>query len=101
MLCDVAVHAALLGWGAYLRARASLLDVWRERAVRAEREQQKRVDEARLAERTTSGMSAKVGRSGATTGFPMATYSYTLTGLVARVIASTRQGMMATSVWAR
>lgn len=52
MLCDVAVHAALLGWGAYLRARASLLDVWRERAVRAEREQERRVDEARLAERT-------------------------------------------------
>ncbi|OJV59329.1 MAG: hypothetical protein BGO38_17640 [Cellulomonas sp. 73-145] len=52
MVCDVAVHAALLGWGAYLRARASLLDVWRERAVRAEREQERRVDEARLAERT-------------------------------------------------
>jgi signal transduction histidine kinase len=52
LLCDVAVHAALLGWGAYLRTRAELVAAWRERAERAEREQCRRVDEARLAERT-------------------------------------------------
>ncbi|MBO9554502.1 histidine kinase [Cellulomonas sp.] len=52
LLCDVAVHAALLGWGAYARTRAELVAAWRERAVRAEREQARRVDEARMAERT-------------------------------------------------
>ncbi|GIG23502.1 hypothetical protein Cch01nite_42260 [Cellulomonas chitinilytica] len=52
LLCDVAVHAALLGWGAYARTRAELVAAWRERAVRAEQEQARRVDEARLAERT-------------------------------------------------
>ncbi|MGY4644018.1 sensor histidine kinase [Cellulomonas sp. URHB0016] len=52
LLCDVSVNAALLGWGAYARTRAELVAAWRERAVRAEREQGRRVEEARLAERT-------------------------------------------------
>jgi len=51
LLCDLAVHAALLGWGAYGRARADLLQSLRERARRAEAEQERRVVEARLAER--------------------------------------------------
>ncbi|ROS23818.1 sensor histidine kinase [Cellulomonas sp. PhB150] len=52
LVCDVAVHAALLGWGAYGRARATAVQLWRERAQRAEREQASRVEEARVAERT-------------------------------------------------
>ncbi|MDM7829969.1 sensor histidine kinase [Cellulomonas edaphi] len=52
LLCDVAVHAALLGWGAYGRSRALTVQLWRERARTAEREQAARVDEARVAERT-------------------------------------------------
>ena len=32
LLCDVAVHAALLGWGAYGRTRDALVAQWRERA---------------------------------------------------------------------
>ncbi|MCB7136121.1 sensor histidine kinase [Cellulosimicrobium marinum] len=51
LLCDLAVHAALLGWGAYGQARAELLRSLRERARRAEVEQERRVAEARLAER--------------------------------------------------
>ncbi|WP_284710117.1 sensor histidine kinase [Cellulomonas wangsupingiae] len=52
LLCDLAVHAALLGWGAYGRARAALVRSLRERAWRAEAEQERRVEEARLVERT-------------------------------------------------
>ncbi|WP_433004673.1 sensor histidine kinase [Kribbella sp. CA-294648] len=49
---DVAVHAALLGWGQWTQARRALLDSLRERAVRAEKEQGRRVAEARTLERT-------------------------------------------------
>lgn len=52
LLCDVAVHAALLGWGAYGRTRDALVDEWRARAQRAERDQAHKVEEARSAERT-------------------------------------------------
>ena len=52
LLCDLAVHAALLGWGAYGQARAALVRSLRERAWRAEAEQERRVEEARLTERT-------------------------------------------------
>ncbi len=52
LLCDVAVHAALLGWGAYGRTRDALVQEWRARARAAERDQARRVDEARAAERT-------------------------------------------------
>ncbi|WP_407320267.1 sensor histidine kinase [Isoptericola halotolerans] len=52
LLCDVAVHAALLGWGAYWQERALVLWSLRDRARRAEAEQEQRVAEARTAERT-------------------------------------------------
>ncbi|MFC7878272.1 sensor histidine kinase [Isoptericola sp. NPDC057391] len=52
LVCDVAVHAALFGWGAYGRERALVLWSLRDRARRAEAEQERRVAEARLAERT-------------------------------------------------
>ncbi len=52
LLCDLAVHAALLGWGLYWQARAQLMWSLRDRARRAEREQERRVAEARVAERT-------------------------------------------------
>jgi signal transduction histidine kinase len=52
LLSDVAVHAALLGWGAYGRTRDALVDEWRARARRAERDQDRKVAEARGAERT-------------------------------------------------
>ncbi|MDF2807857.1 MAG: hypothetical protein K0S43_2803 [Cellulosimicrobium sp.] len=52
LLCDLAVHAALLGWGLYWQARAQLMWSLRDRARRAEREQDRRVAEARVAERT-------------------------------------------------
>ena len=52
LLCDAAVHAALVGWGAFAQARAQVLSGLRERARRAEREQDRRVQEARAAERT-------------------------------------------------
>lgn len=52
LLCDLAVHAALLGWGMYWQARAQLMWSLRDRARRAEREQDRRVAEARVAERT-------------------------------------------------
>jgi signal transduction histidine kinase len=48
----VAVHAALLGWGTWARARAALIASLAERARRAEAEQERRVAEARLLERT-------------------------------------------------
>lgn len=49
---DVAVHAALLGWGQWMQARQDLLNSLRERALRAENEQGRRVAEARTLERT-------------------------------------------------
>ena len=49
---DFAVHAALLGWGQSMQARQQLLDTLRERALRAEAEQGRRVAEARTLERT-------------------------------------------------
>jgi signal transduction histidine kinase len=49
---DVAVHAALLGWGQWIQARRQLLNSLRERARRAEAEQGRRVAEARSLERT-------------------------------------------------
>ncbi|MFD6178163.1 MULTISPECIES: sensor histidine kinase [unclassified Isoptericola] len=52
LLCDVAVHAALFGWGAYGRERALVLWSLRDRARRAEAAQEQRVAEARTAERT-------------------------------------------------
>ncbi|WP_034649365.1 sensor histidine kinase [Cellulomonas sp. HZM] len=52
LLCDVAVHAALVGWGAYSRSRATAVALWRDRAQQAQAEQRARVEEARLAERT-------------------------------------------------
>ncbi len=51
-ILDVAVHAALLGWGQWNQARRQLLDSLRERAQRAETEQGRRVAEARALERT-------------------------------------------------
>lgn len=47
----VVAYATLIGWGAYLRARRTLLDSFRERAERAEAEQARKVVEARRAER--------------------------------------------------
>ncbi|MFC4019317.1 sensor histidine kinase [Micromonospora sp. GCM10011542] len=46
-----AAYAALLGWGTWARARHALLAALRDRAQRAEREQERRVVEARAAER--------------------------------------------------
>ncbi|MFJ2298812.1 sensor histidine kinase [Oerskovia paurometabola] len=51
LLCDAAVHAALVGWGAFAQARAQVVADLRERALRAEREQELRAREARAAER--------------------------------------------------
>lgn len=51
VVLDVAVHAALLAWGAQARTQAQLVAGLRDRAVRAETEQARRVDEARGAER--------------------------------------------------
>lgn len=51
LLCDVAVHAALLGWGAFWQARAQVLRDLRERARRAETDRGKALTEARAAER--------------------------------------------------
>ncbi|KQR17621.1 sensor histidine kinase [Cellulomonas sp. Leaf334] len=51
LLCDVAVHAALLGWGAYGRTRDALVEQWRARARAAEQDQVRKVEEARSAER--------------------------------------------------
>lgn len=51
LLCDVAVHAALLGWGAFGQARAQVLRDLRERARRAETDRGRALTEARAAER--------------------------------------------------
>ncbi|HEX2176277.1 MAG TPA: histidine kinase [Nocardioidaceae bacterium] len=48
----VAAHAALLAWGSLSRARRALVAALTDRAERAEREQGRRVAEARAAERT-------------------------------------------------
>ncbi|MBO0772696.1 MAG: sensor histidine kinase [Actinobacteria bacterium] len=48
----VAAYAALVGWGAMVRANGALIASLRERARRAEEEQARRVEEARLLERT-------------------------------------------------
>ncbi|MEU1590666.1 histidine kinase [Micromonospora sp. NPDC005710] len=45
-------YAALLGWGTWAQARNALLAALRDRAQRAEQEQERRVDEARAAERS-------------------------------------------------
>ena len=52
LLLDVAVFAALVGWGTLAQARAALITSLRERARRVEAEQTHRVAEARLLERT-------------------------------------------------
>ncbi len=52
VVVDVAVHAALLAWGQWAQARRALLISLRERALRAENEQGRRVAEARTLERT-------------------------------------------------
>lgn len=52
VVLDLAVHAALLGWGQWRQARWQVLDSLRERARRAEAEQGRRVAEARMLERT-------------------------------------------------
>ncbi|MBM7493403.1 signal transduction histidine kinase [Micromonospora luteifusca] len=46
-----AAYAALLGWGTWAQARHALLAALRDRAWRAEQEQERRVMEARAAER--------------------------------------------------
>jgi len=51
-LLVVAAYAALVGWGAWIQARQSLVASLCERARAAEAEQGRRVAEARLAERT-------------------------------------------------
>ncbi|MEU4424871.1 histidine kinase [Actinoplanes sp. NPDC024001] len=51
LLLTLLAYAALLGWGTWARAREALVTSLRERAHRAETEQQHRVAEARLAER--------------------------------------------------
>lgn len=51
-LLVVAVHAALVLWGALSQSRAAEIAWLRERALRAEADQLHRVQEARLAERT-------------------------------------------------
>lgn len=52
-LLVAAAYGALLGWGALARSRRALLIALRERALRAEAEQGRRVAEARMAERRT------------------------------------------------
>ncbi|MFD1324831.1 sensor histidine kinase [Micromonospora sonneratiae] len=51
LLLTSLAYAALLGWGTWAQARRNLLEALRERARRAEQEQQRRVAEARQAER--------------------------------------------------
>ncbi|WP_406104667.1 sensor histidine kinase [Micromonospora globbae] len=52
LLLMTVVFGALLGWGTWAQARHALLEALRDRARRAEREQERRVAEARAAERT-------------------------------------------------
>ncbi|MGW0435586.1 sensor histidine kinase [Micromonospora sp. NPDC003197] len=51
LLLMTAAYAALLGWGTWAQARRNLLVALRERAHRAEQDQQRKVAEARQAER--------------------------------------------------
>ncbi|NUR51599.1 MAG: sensor histidine kinase [Hamadaea sp.] len=51
LLLMAAAYAALLGWGTWAQARANLLKELRDRAQRAEEEQERRILEARRAER--------------------------------------------------
>ncbi len=51
VLLVVAVHAALVAWGARARSQQSLVMALRERASRLEHDQQRRVREAKLSER--------------------------------------------------
>lgn len=51
LLLIAAAYAAIVGWGALAQAQADRLITLRERARRAESEQERRVAEARLAER--------------------------------------------------
>ncbi|GAB2956254.1 histidine kinase [Micromonospora polyrhachis] len=51
LLLMTAAYAALLGWGTWAQARRKLLAALRERARRAEQDQQHKVAEARQAER--------------------------------------------------
>lgn len=51
LLLMAAAYAALLGWGALAQSRQALLCELRERARRAEEEQSRRIQEARVAER--------------------------------------------------
>ncbi|MCP2329025.1 signal transduction histidine kinase [Hamadaea flava] len=51
LLLMTAAYAALLGWGTWAQARANLLRALHERARRAEEEQERRIGEARRAER--------------------------------------------------
>ncbi|MFG1868466.1 sensor histidine kinase [Micromonospora arborensis] len=52
LLLMTAAYAALLGWGTWAQARHALLRALRDRARRAEQEQERRVMEARAAERS-------------------------------------------------
>jgi signal transduction histidine kinase len=51
LVINVVINGAFLGWGMYVRARRQLLLSLRERALRAESDQQQRVEEARRMER--------------------------------------------------
>nr|WP_203909915.1 histidine kinase [Rhizocola hellebori] len=51
LLLMAAAYAALLGWGTWAQARSKLLEALRERARRAEQEQQQKVAQARQSER--------------------------------------------------
>lgn len=51
VVLDIAVNAALLGWGANGRWRAEVLESYRDRAHRAEAESARRVEQARDLER--------------------------------------------------
>jgi signal transduction histidine kinase len=56
VLLVLAVHAALLAWGARARSQVALLMALRERAHRAERDADQRLHQARLAERRRIAM---------------------------------------------
>jgi len=52
VLIVVLLAAGLVAWGSFIRARRALIDSLRERARRAEEDQQRRVEQARQLERT-------------------------------------------------
>jgi hypothetical protein len=64
IVLNLAVHAALLGWGAMTQARRALLDSLRERALRAEAEQGRRVAEARRSARVSPGLLSREAGEG-------------------------------------